>query len=261
MKRLRLLGIGAKLATAGGSSAWVRLGLISIGFMIGSALLLLAASIVPGVHASDVRKKSLYGTEGDAHTRDALRVWYMTQSFGDADIRTSVVEPVGNAPIPPGLSRVPGPGEIFASERVAAMWPTIGTEIERRLHAHLAGTIGHDGVVGPDDLTMWIGKPADVRLRSYAYMQTSFGGVGRAGQPLPLGALLAVVVAASAILLPIWLFVATVTRLSAATREARSRGDQARGWDREPGADARRDGSRRGRGDGNVARRTALFGG
>jgi hypothetical protein len=145
----------------------------------------------------------------------------MTQSFGDADIQTSVVEPIGTAPIPPGLPRVPGPGEIFASERAVAMWPTIGTEIERRLHARLAGTIGHDGVVGPDDLTMWVGKPAAVRLRSYAYMQTSFGGFGGAGRALPFGALLAVVVAASAILLPIWLFVATVTRLSAATREAR----------------------------------------
>jgi FtsX-like permease family protein len=221
MKRLRLLGIGAKLATAGGRSAWIRLALIAIGFMIGSALLLLAASIVPGVHASDVRKQSLYGAEGDAHSRDGLRVWYMRQSFGDADIQTSVVEPIGNAPIPPGLPRVPGPGEIFASERVAAMWPAIGTEIGRRLHGHLVGTIGHDGVAGPDDLAMWVGKPAHVRLRSYAYVQTSFGGVGGVGQALPLGALLAVVVAASAILLPIWLFVATVTRLSAATREAR----------------------------------------
>ena len=222
MKRLRLLGLGAKLATAGGRSAWIRLGLIAIGFMIGSALLLAAASIVPGVHARDVRTDSLLGTPASPHADDALRVWNMTQSFGDVDIQTSVAEPIGDAPIPPGLQRVPGPGEIFVSERVAAMWPTLGSEIEQRLHAHLAGTIGHDGVVGPDDLAMWVGKPADVRLRTHdAYTEASFGALGHARQPLPLAALLAVLVAASAILLPIWLFVATVTRLSAATREAR----------------------------------------
>src|SRR4029079_5236470 len=39
--------------------------------------------------------------------------------------------------------------------------------------------------------------------------------------PLDVGAIVLIVVAASAILLPIWLFVGTVTRLSASTREAR----------------------------------------
>jgi len=44
---------------------------------------------------------------------------------------------------------------------------------------------------------------------------------GHQSEGLPFEALLAVIVAASVIMVPIWLFVATVTRLSAATREAR----------------------------------------
>jgi predicted lysophospholipase L1 biosynthesis ABC-type transport system permease subunit len=76
--------------------------------------------------------------------------------------------------------------------------------------------------VGPDDLAIWMGKPNGVRLRSAdAYVQRSFGGIGRAGEPLDLGALLLLVAITSAILIPIWFFVATATRLSAATREAR----------------------------------------
>src|SRR4051812_1801835 len=222
MKRLRLLGLGARLATAGGRPAWIRLGLMAIGFMIGSALLLSAASIVPALHARDVRTDSVYGTEVGPHAHAALRVWGRPQSYGDLDVATWVVQPVGNAPIPPGLPRVPAPGEIFISERLAAMWPTIGATVEDRLDGHLAGTIGRDGLAGPDDLTIWMGKPAGVHLPvGDAYIQTSFGGIARAAEPLDLGALLLIMVIASALLLPIWLFVATVTRLSAATREAR----------------------------------------
>jgi hypothetical protein len=222
MKRLRLLGLGARLAIAGGRPAWIRLGLMSAGFMLGSALLLSAASIVPALHARDVRADSIYGTEVGPHAKRSLRVWGRPQSFGNLDVDTSVVQPVGNAPIPPGLPRVPAPGEMFVSERLAAMWPTIGGTVEARLDGHLAGTIGRDGLVGPDDLTIWMGKPASVHLRlADAYIQSSFGGIGRAGQPLDLGALLLIMVVAGALLLPIWLFVATVTRLSAATREER----------------------------------------
>src|SRR3954468_8824385 len=222
MKRLRLLGLGARLATAGGRPAWTRLGLMATGFLIGSALLLSAASIVPALHARDVRADSIYGNEVGPHAAAALRVWGRGQSFGDLDVDTWVVQPVGDAPIPPGLRSVPSPGDIFVSERLAAMWPTIGATVEARLDGHLAGTIGRDGLVGPDDLTIWMGKPAGVHLPvADAYIQTSFGGVGRAGEPLDLGSLVLIMVVASALLLPIWLFVATVTRLSAATREAR----------------------------------------
>jgi hypothetical protein len=221
MKRLRLLGLGARLATAGGRPAWIRLGLMAIGFMIGSALLLSAASIVPALHAQDVRRNVIDG-RGAGSRHAALRVWSMPQAFGGLDVRTLVVEPIGDAPIPPGLPRVPAPGEIFVSERLSSMWSTIGSAVEDRLHGHLAGTISRDGLVGPSDLRIWMGKPAGALLRpADSYLQRSFEGFVPGGEPLNLGALLLILVVTSALLLPIWLFVATVTRLSAATREAR----------------------------------------
>jgi hypothetical protein len=223
MKRLRLIGLGVRLGTAGGRAAWIRLGLMAIGFAVGSALLLSAASIVPGLHAHDLRRDADYGIENGPRASDVLRIWGMPQSFGDVDIQTGVVEAVGDAPVPPGLPQVPAPGEIYASERLASMWPGgLGATIEERLHGHIVGTIGHDGVLGPDELSMWVGKPMDVRLHpSDAYVLRSFGLPGSVSKPLDLGALLVIMVITSAILLPIWLFVATVTRLSAATREAR----------------------------------------
>jgi hypothetical protein len=196
---------------------------MAVGFAVGSALLLSAASIVPGMHAHDLRRDADYGIEKGPRANDVLRIWGMPQSIGDVDIHTDVVEAVGDAPVPPGLPQIPAPGEIYASERLAGMWASgIGATIEERLHGHLVGTVGRDGVLGPDELSMWVGKPADVRLRpSDAYVLRSFGLPGSITEPLDLGALLIIMVITSAILLPIWLFVATVTRLSAATREVR----------------------------------------
>jgi hypothetical protein len=222
MKRLRLLALGAKLATAGGRLAWIRLSLIALGFAAGSALLLSAAGIVPGVHAGDVRRDTIEGIGVSHHAEGALRVWSLTQSFGDLDVQVSVVQPIRTAPVPPGLPDVPAPGQLFVSERLATLWPSIGSRIEARLDGQLAGTIGRDGVVGPDDLTIWEGKPEGAPLeRAGSYRVEFFGSAADAGEPLPFVALLAVLAAATAIALPIWLFVATVTRLSAATRETR----------------------------------------
>ncbi len=222
MKRLRLLGLGARLAIAGGRPAWIRLSLIALGFAAGSALLLSAAGIVPGVHAGDVRRDTIEGIGVSRHAKGALRVWSLPQSFGDLDVQVSVVQPIGAAPVPPGLPDVPAPGQLFVSERLATMWPSIGSEIEARMQGQLAGTIGRDGVVDPDDLTIWEGKPEGAPLqRAGSYRLQFFTGADDAREPLPFVALLAVLAAATAIVLPIWLFVATVTRLSAATRETR----------------------------------------
>ena len=222
MSRLRQLGLSIKLATAGGRSAWTRLALVASGFAVGSSLLLAAASIAPGVHASDERRYIDESIGTDRNAANALRVWWLPQSFGDSEVKATVVEPIRKGVVPPGLQRVPGPGEIFASDGLVSMWPTLGPAIEHRLDGHLVGTIAPEGVTGPDSLTLWEGKPKGAPLeRAGSYRVTSYGNATSWTQPLDAGWIVLIVVAASAILLPIWLFVGTVTRLSAATREAR----------------------------------------
>jgi hypothetical protein len=222
VKRLRLIWLGLGLASAGGRPAWIRLGLMACGFSIGAALLLSAMSIVPALHARDVRR-SQTGSIGNSRERNALLVWYTPQAYADVRIETRVVQPIGDAPVPPGLQRVPGPGEIFVSDGLFALWNgPLGSTLEHRLHGHIAGTIAPDGVQGPDELEMWIGKPREADLRRVdAAPVRAFTDFGFASEPMDLGALVLTVAIGCAILLPIWLFVATATRLSAATRDAR----------------------------------------
>jgi hypothetical protein len=215
------VGLGVRLATAGGRPAWVRLGLMAMGFAVGGALILGAMSIYPAVHARDVRQAQQY-TSGNRHAKDALVLWSAPQAYGALDIDARVVRALGTAPIPPGLSRVPGPGEIFVSPRLQFLWSgPLGPAIEHRVNGHVAGTIGQPGLVSPDDLTMWVGAPAAVPVPRSATKVTSFERGTFDSEPLDFGAVLAMAGLAAAILLPIWLFVATVTRLSSSTREAR----------------------------------------
>ncbi len=223
MRRVRLFALGIRLAVSGGRPALFRLALMSLGFAIGAALLLSAMSIVPALHARDQRRDQS-GVTVRAHATDSLAIWSTPQAFGDLEIQAGTVEATGSPAPPPGLTRVPAPGEIFVSDRLRALWDgALGTTLEHRLGAHLAGTIAPSGVIGPDALVMVIGKPTNVHLPlRQAYIVNGFGSPPAASaQPLDLGALLSTVAIAAAILLPIWLFVATVTRLSAATRETR----------------------------------------
>ena len=222
MKRLRFVRLGAGLATAGGRPAWVRLGLMAVGFALGGALLLGAMSIVPAMHARDVRQSQLYA-RGNRHAASALEMWNIPQAFGSLDIDARAVRTIGDAPpIPPGLSRVPAPGEAFVSPRLLLLWPgSLGSTLEHRLGVHVAGTIAESGLVSPDDLMMWLGAPAGVTAPRSAMRAVAFDKEGVSQQPLDLAALLGISGLAAAILLPIWLFVATATRLSSSTREAR----------------------------------------
>ncbi|MDP9224553.1 MAG: hypothetical protein M3P18_12000 [Actinomycetota bacterium] len=224
MKRVRLVALGIRLAVSGGRPALFRLALMSFGFAVGAALLLSAMSIVPALHARDQRRDQVYGETVRAHATDSLAIWATPQAFGDLEIEARTVEATGSPAPLPGLKGVPAPGEIFVSDRLRSMWDgALGTTLEPRLGAHLAGTIAPSGVLGPDELVMWIGKPANLHLPlRQAEVVNGFGPPpSAADQPLDLAALLITVAIAAAILLPIWLFVATVTRLSAATREAR----------------------------------------
>ena len=223
MKRLRLIRLGLGLATAGGRPAWIRLSLMACGFSVGTALLLSAMSIVPALRARDLRSYRSNGQGPEHKSDDILRVWYTPLAVGDLSIQGETVDAVGQAPIPPGFPRVPGPGEIFASEKLASLWSEVGPTLEDRLGGHLAGVIAPDGVEGPEVVALWIGKPEGVHLSpAQSGRIVSFPrGTGPSAPALDLGALLITVGIGSAIVLPIWLFVATATRVSSATRESR----------------------------------------
>ncbi len=226
MKRSRLIGLGLRLAVAGGRPAWVRLALMSLGFALGCGLLLAALSVVPASQNRDARYAVRYGQQvSPRRFREdgGLLLWYSRQRYGEAFVEAWAVQPHGDAPVPAGLDRIPDPGQMAVSPALAEVLAgPDGPRLEARFHAHQVGTIGDAGLVSPNELFAIVGLPPDVELSEQGASRiASFHPVAGAEEPLDLGALIVIVMIAGALLIPIWLFVATATRLSAATREAR----------------------------------------
>jgi hypothetical protein len=216
--------LGVRIATAG-RSALARLALMVLGFAVGASVLIAALSIVPASRNHDARESGRVGSLAMGRgNRDMLFAWPTTQRWYDQEIGVWALAAHGAAAVPLGVDRAPEPGEAFVSPALAELMKgAAGPDLERRFHAHVVGTIGPMALIYPDELFAYVGKPQGVDLsgRPVRYRIRSVDESAAPSKPLDLTALLAIVALACAVLIPIWVFVATATRLSTATRHVR----------------------------------------
>ena len=147
-----------------------------------------------------------------------------------------------SSPVPPGIPRDPAPGQYYASPALAALLrSTPANQLADRYPGHLAGTIGDAALPSPSSLVIIVGRtpaqlahtpnsvqvtsisttlvgwpapPAEANPKGLTYAPLDPGG-GASSIDLILS------VVALAILIPVLIFIATATRLSAARREER----------------------------------------
>ncbi len=124
----------------------------------------------------------------------------------------------GDAPLAPGLPRYPGPGEIIASPRLAEVLAgPRAAELATRFPDRVVGTIGDEGLAGPDELYAYVGTTdLDSALQPIARF-----GSARDKVVTPPELRVAAMLGAVGLLLPVLVLVATATRLSAASRDRR----------------------------------------
>lgn len=129
--------------------------------------------------------------------------------------RVMISDVRSGAPAPPGLARLPRPGEVFVSPALARRLSD--PAVAARLPGHVNATIGPAGLQGPDEQYSYVGV-TNRQLGSAGDNAARFGAVqGPTGDPggqlrLELAFLVG---------LPGVLFLLTVARLSAATRARR----------------------------------------
>lgn len=228
MKGFGLLGLGVRLAVGGGRSAAVRLVLMAAGFAVGVALLLLASGVAAAIRVHDSKEAARYGavTAGpgdvEASGTSGTRRWWVGTTFEGDRITVMALEGSPRSPVPPGVSRLPRPGEVFASPALARLLNgEEGGLLRRRVPGRVVGTIGPAGLLEQDELIAYVGAPPDVDMPWEPEVVTSFSPGPRAQLPPRLGVIVLLGVSVVMILVPIALFVLTATRLSAATRERR----------------------------------------
>lgn len=211
------------MAVAGGRRAWLLLAVTVAAVAFGTALLLLALSVPGALQAASDRtawldSASLPELSAQSDTRPATTYSVLDDNFGDAEI--TVVSVAGNAPdapVPPGLERLPAPGQAYVSRPLAHLLDQEPLLAGR--YGDVIGVLGESGVAGPDALVAVRGVPPE----EAALIGLPVSGFARTGTVLELQGVLRVLlfVGTAGLLAPVALFASMSTRLSAASRERR----------------------------------------
>ncbi|MFB9392627.1 ABC transporter permease [Streptomyces coeruleoprunus] len=217
--------MGARFAVTGGRPGWTRTLLTALGIGLGVALLLVAASVPHLLEARDVRHQSrdLTVSEIGEKPSDRSFLWQDSSTlFHGRTVHGVVLRPDGpRAPAPPGVERLPGPGEMVVSPALERLLSAPeGALLKDRFPFRTVGRIGEDGLVGPAELFFYAHHPA-LTDGSAVGRSVAFGHNLGVERPSSGYLLLLIVVACVVLLLPVLVFVATAARFGGEQRDRR----------------------------------------
>jgi hypothetical protein len=239
-----VIRLGLRLTLAGGREAVTRLTLITVAVAIGVGLLLTTLASLNAVNAQNSRyawlETGYAGSNAPASATPAARaatndpLWWLVRAdyyHGTLIGRVDLAATGPDSPLPPGIARLPGPEQFYASPALATLLhSTPSAQLGDRFPGTQIGTIGSAALPAPNSLIIIIGRhAADLSHQDGAVTVTSISttvpsscngdcvGVGTNGNGITL--ILSVV--AAALLFPVLIFIGGATRLSAARREQR----------------------------------------
>ena len=220
--------LGLRLTLRSGREPFVRLLVTAAAVAIGVAIMLAVLADFHAFQAANSRP-SWESTTGKAVTSGYAatphsELWnYSNDIYRGQTIERLDVAALGpGAPIPPGISRLPGAGQYYASPALAALIrSTPADQLGDRFNGKLAGTIGQQALAGPQELVIYVGhRPAKLAsLTATAVVTRIATAPGR--QVWSSYFRDAFIVGAIAFVFPILILVGTATRLAAARREER----------------------------------------
>jgi hypothetical protein len=218
------LALGMRMVLAGGRDGLLRTAMAAVGVGLGVALLLVAASITTMLgDRSDrgaAREDMHSGAEIPTASARTMLVGRFDTTFRELPIRGRILRPEGpESPVPPGVSRLPGPGELVVSPALAKLLSSPeGALLKPRLDYRVVGTIAPPGLAGPREYAFYLGS--DQLTPGQAARIDHFGqpGIGEGLNPvLQLLVLIIFVV----LLLPIAVFIGTAVRFGGEHRDRR----------------------------------------
>jgi hypothetical protein len=218
--------LGLRLAVAGGQQSLLRLAVTAFGVAVGVVLLLLCLT---GQSAEQGRAERSGWQSADPSTPatapdPALFLTVTDYHEGTAMIRGYVAALGPRPPVPPGLERLPGPGEVAVSPAMRRLLlSTPNDELDDRYPGRVTATIGDAGLAHPDQLVALIGRTPDqlgeVTSRSL-YRVRGFGSLP-SGYAFYQGIRVLLLMGAGLLLVPVIIFIVMATRVAAAHREQR----------------------------------------
>ncbi|MET7689111.1 FtsX-like permease family protein [Streptomyces sp. NPDC005483] len=237
-----MIRLGLRLTLSGGREAAARLAVMVAAVALGVGLLLSILAAINATATQNSRNAWLNTGSGNSATSRAAAktdtdpLWWLLRAdrFDGRTIgRVDVAATGPNSPVPPGLSRLPEPGEYYASPALSKLLhSTPAAELAGRYPGRQAGTVGKAALPGPDSLIIVIGHRPDQLSKQHGATQaaaitavtpsscngtncTVRVGIDNRGIKLILS------VAGTALIFPVLILIGTATRLSAARREQR----------------------------------------
>ena len=228
-----MIRLGLRLTLGSGREAALRVLVTAAAVALGVGMLLACLAGANGLHAQTDRGAWLdTSAQAVAPTSTSGRLWWLTSTdeFTNQEIdRVDIAASGPNAPVPPGIPHLPGPGEYYASPALTTLLRSEpANELRDRFPGRQIGTIGAAALPSPNSLIIVIGHTA--RQLSQAPGAVEVGAIQRTPascyacqNTTGSGPVLQFILAggAVALLLPVLILIATASRLSAARREER----------------------------------------
>ncbi len=232
-----MIRLALRLTVAGGREALTRLVAIVLAVAIGVTLLLATLAGINAINGQNARYAWLetgFTPESRTAAQGADPLWWQItgDTYDGKTVARVDVAPTGpSAPIPPGIARLPGPGEFYASPAMSTLLRTTpAAQLGDRYGGRQVGTIANSALPAPDSLIIVIGRTvADLSHSGLADRVTAISTTvpsSCSGCPAAIGInangiTLVLSVVALAILFPVLILIATATRLAATRREQR----------------------------------------
>jgi hypothetical protein len=221
--------LGLRLVLRTGKESLARLVLIACAVAIGVVLLLVVLADFHGFQAANNQRcwecttgQSLAG--GAVKPAAGAELWnYAEDYFEGQPIKRLEIAALGpDAPVVPGIPRLPGAGRYYASPALARLLASVPRdELGARYPGTLAGLVGPAALSGPDDLVIIIGRPvADLARMRATQRVDAIATAPRVNSSATLYQYGFGLVAVG-LVFPLLTLIATATRLAAARREER----------------------------------------
>ncbi|EME57430.1 ABC transporter permease [Amycolatopsis decaplanina] len=213
------LMLGFRLAVGGGRGSIVRLVLSTVGIGLAVAILLIGASAGTVKENRDQRAFAAYVRSEPIPGVAPLIYGATTTDFRGQVIALLHLRPTGpGSPIPPGVDRLPAPGEVFLSPKLDELVASDTSGLLRpRLPGRPVGLIAAETTLNPNDLVAYVGTDA---LRDGRTIY-GFGAEPGFDDVIENGILMLLLLGLFLLLTPVFIFVGTVSRLGGAARDRR----------------------------------------
>ncbi|GHH85995.1 membrane protein [Streptomyces sulfonofaciens] len=223
---LRDLVFGVRLARTGGREGWTRTLLTAFGVGLGVLLMLCAASVPSLLDARTAREEARQASNASSEVpasrshHSFLHLDTSTVFRGDT-VSGELIQPDGaQAPPPPGVRSIPGPGEMIVSPALRdLLHSAAGALLRDRIGYRDVGTVTQAGLAQPGELLYYAGSsslsPDRGALRSDGYGHTA------AEEPLNPMFLVLITLVCVVLLVPVIIFIATAVRFGGDRQDRR----------------------------------------